>query len=109
MSTKNTNTPPRPMRPGFGPGPHGMMPGDKAKDFRGTIGKLMIYLGKYKWTILVVWTLAVASTVFSILGPKVLGTATDELFTGLTRYQVPVYRSLFSNRPDRPGYQKEVF
>jgi ATP-binding cassette subfamily B protein len=71
------------MRPGFGPGPHGMMPGDKAKDFRGTIGKLMIYLGKYKWTILVVWTLAVASTVFSILGPKVLGTATDELFTGL--------------------------
>jgi ATP-binding cassette subfamily B protein len=60
-----------------------MMPGDKAKDFRGTIGKLMIYLGKYKWTILVVWALAVASTVFSILGPKVLGTATDELFTGL--------------------------
>ncbi|MEN6470085.1 MAG: ABC transporter ATP-binding protein [Clostridiaceae bacterium] len=75
------------MRRGFGPmgpgGPRGMMRGEKAKDFKGAIGKLMGYLGKYKWTILIVWTLAVASTVFSIIGPKVLGTATDELFTGL--------------------------
>ena len=83
MSTKKTNIPVRPMRPGFGPGPHGMMPGDKAKDFKGTIGKLMSYLGRYKWTILIVWTLAIFSTVFSILGPRILGTATDELFTGL--------------------------
>ena len=83
MSTKKTNIPVRPMRPGFGPGPHGMMPGDKAKDFKGTIGKLMSYLGRYKWTILIVWMLAIFSTVFSILGPRILGTATDELFTGL--------------------------
>ncbi|HWS28474.1 MAG TPA: ABC transporter ATP-binding protein [Clostridia bacterium] len=87
MSTEKTNTPARPaqQRHGFGPGPgpRGMMPGDKAKDFKGTIGKLVSYLGKYKWTILVVWALAIASTVFAILGPKVLGTATDELFTGL--------------------------
>ncbi len=87
MSTEKTNTPARPaqQRHGFGPGPgpRGMMPGDKAKDFKGTIGKLVSYLGKYKWTILVVWALAIASTVFAILGPKVLGAATDELFTGL--------------------------
>lgn len=83
MSTKKTNIPVRPMRPGFGPGPHGMMPGVKAKDFKGTIGKLMSYLGRYKWTILIVWMLAIFSTVFSILGPRILGTATDELFTGL--------------------------
>ncbi|HMM31714.1 MAG TPA: ABC transporter ATP-binding protein [Clostridia bacterium] len=68
---------------GGGPMGRGMMPGDKAKDFKGTILKLAGYLGKYKWTILIVWTLAIASTVFSILGPKILGGATDELFTGL--------------------------
>lgn len=89
MSSEHTKRNAMPQqRQHFGPGGggpmgRGMMPGDKAKDFKGTILKLAGYLGKYKWTILIVWTLAIASTVFSILGPKILGGATDELFTGL--------------------------
>jgi len=57
--------------------------GQKAKNFRGSIAKLAGYLGAYKWLILIVWILAIISTIFSILGPKILGKATDELFTGL--------------------------
>ncbi|MEL7608904.1 MAG: ABC transporter ATP-binding protein [Bacillota bacterium] len=64
---------------------HGMMPGAKAKDFKGSMAKLIAYLGSYKWTILFVWLLAVASTVFTILGPRILGQATDELFTGVMK------------------------
>lgn len=67
-----------------GPGMMGaMMPGAKAKDFKGSIIKLAGYLGKHKWTILFVWILAIVSTVFTILGPKILGQATDVLFTGV--------------------------
>ncbi|MFA9379815.1 MAG: ABC transporter ATP-binding protein [Acetanaerobacterium sp.] len=63
---------------------HGnMMVGAKAKDFKGSIAKLVGYLGKYKATIIFVWILAIASTVFIVLGPKILGQATDELFTGI--------------------------
>ena len=68
---------------GGGPGRHGMMAGEKAKDFSGTMAKLIGYLGKYVWMILFVWLLAVISTVFTIIGPKMLGQATDVLFTGL--------------------------
>jgi len=65
-------------------GPMGMMmPGAKAKDFKGSIKKLVGYLGSYKWTILAVCLLAMASTVFMIIGPKTLGKATDELYTGI--------------------------
>jgi ATP-binding cassette subfamily B protein len=83
------NTAPKPRGPaGGGPmgGGPGMMMGavgPKAKDFGGSIKKLVGYLGKYKWTIIIVWILAIVSTVFMILGPKILGTATDELFTGI--------------------------
>ena len=78
-----------PGRPGgqrHGPGgggPMAMMRGEKAKDFKGAIKKLIGYLGAYKWAVLAVAVLAVASTIFSIIGPKILGRATDELFTGL--------------------------
>jgi ATP-binding cassette subfamily B protein len=68
---------------GGGPGMHGMMAGEKAKDFSKTMAKLISYLGKYVWMILFVWLLAVVSTVFTIIGPKMLGQATDVLFTGL--------------------------
>ncbi|AEV29222.1 ABC-type multidrug transport system, ATPase and permease component [Sphaerochaeta pleomorpha str. Grapes] len=68
---------------GGGPGRHGMMAGEKAKDFSGTMAKLIGYLGKYVWMILIVWILAVLSTVFTIIGPKMLGQATDVLFTGM--------------------------
>jgi ATP-binding cassette subfamily B protein len=60
-----------------------MMKGDKARDFRGTIGKLLEYLGAYKTGILIVLIFAVASTVFSIAGPKILGGATTILFEGM--------------------------
>lgn len=65
-------------------GGHGrMMPGEKAKDFSGTVKKLFSYIGRYKIGIFFVLICAIASTVFNIVGPKILGRATTELFTGL--------------------------
>lgn len=80
----------RPVRRGFGPG-HGhgrgpagrMMPGEKARDFKGTMGKLFALLGAFKGRLALVIFLAVGSTVFSIVGPKVLSEATTALFDGL--------------------------
>ena len=60
-----------------------MMPGEKAKDFKGTMGKLLTYLKKFLPSIVLVLVCAAASTVFSIFGPKVLGQATTKLFEGL--------------------------
>lgn len=65
-----------------GKGPMGM-PADKAKDFKGTVKQLVKYLGKHKWGVIFVWVFAVASTVFNIVGPKIMGRATTELFEGL--------------------------
>ena len=64
---------------------HGMkhMPGEKAKDFKGTMGKLAAYLKAYLPAITAVLIFSAASTVFWIIGPKILGSATDELFTGI--------------------------
>jgi len=62
-----------------------MRSGEKAKDFKGTIGRLIGYIGKYKWRVLLVWALAIASTVFTIIGPTIMGQATDELFGGVLR------------------------
>lgn len=61
----------------------GKMSGEKAKDFKGTMKKLMGYLGTYKVGICFVGIFAVGSTVFNIVGPKVLGKATTEIFNGL--------------------------
>lgn len=73
-------------RMGGGPGMHGgMRPGEKAKDFKGTISKLAAYLGRYRISIFVVILFAIGSTVFSIIGPTILGDATTEIFTGLVR------------------------
>ncbi len=67
-----------------GPMGHGRgMGGEKAKDFRGTLKKLFLYMGKYKIRFLIMLIFAVAGTVFNILGPKILGMATTELFNGL--------------------------
>ncbi len=75
----------RPRRMGHGPGhgPGGMMPGEKAKNFRGTAKKLLQYMGRYKIGVFAVLIFAIASTVFGITGPKILGNATTELFNGL--------------------------
>ena len=76
--------PKRRMRMGHGHGPGaGMAPGEKAKNFRGTIQKLIQYMGNYKIGVMVVMLFAVASTVFVFAGPKILGQATTELFNGL--------------------------
>lgn len=61
----------------------GMRGGEKAKDFKGTIHKLLAYMGNYKLAIIVVVVLAIGSTIFTVLGPKVLGQATTALSEGL--------------------------
>ena len=67
-----------------GPGGHGgMMPGEKAKDFKGTSRKILAYIGRYKIAIVLVMVCAVAGTIFNIVGPKVLSKATTEIFNGL--------------------------
>lgn len=68
---------------GHGPGGPGMHAGEKAKDFKGTIRKLLRYIGKYKAAVVFVMAFAIGSTTFSIIGPKVLGKATTEIFNGL--------------------------
>ena len=72
----------RPMR---GPmrGGHGMMPGEKAKDFKGSTLRLLSYMGKFKFALIGVLLFAVGSTLFHVVGPKILGQATTELFSGL--------------------------
>ena len=64
-------------------GPHGGMSGEKAKDFKGTMKKLINYMGRYKIAIFFVMLFAVGGTIFSIVGPKILGKATTEIFNGL--------------------------
>lgn len=67
-----------------GPGGHGgMMPGEKAKDFKGTSRKILAYIGRYKIAIVLVMICAVAGTIFNIVGPKVLSKVTTEIFNGL--------------------------
>lgn len=62
----------------------GMMPGEKAGDFKGSMLKLLAFMGKFKFALGAVFVFAIASTVFNIVGPKVLSTATTELFEGVT-------------------------
>ena len=80
--SETKHTPPR-RGPMGGMGHGGMRPGEKAKDFKGTIGKLLAYMGRYKIGLLFVLLFAAGSTVFNIFGPKILGNATTELFNGL--------------------------
>ncbi|WP_286670085.1 ABC transporter ATP-binding protein [Thomasclavelia cocleata] len=71
--------------PKFGPGGmHGMRgSGEKAKDFKGTLGKLFKYLKPYYVKLVIVLIFASASTVFAIVGPKILAKATDKLGEGI--------------------------
>ena len=70
--------------PKFGPGGmHGMRGGEKAKDFKGTLGKLFKYLRPYYFRLVIVVIFASASTVFAIVGPKILAKATDKLSEGI--------------------------
>ena len=58
-------------------------PVEKPKDFKGTVKKLVQYMGAYRIALLLVMVFAVGSTIFAVIGPKILGNATTELFTGL--------------------------
>ena len=82
-NNETTNKPPR-MR-GHGPmgGPGGRGPVEKAKDVKGTTKKLGQRLSSYKIAIIIVMIFAIGSTIFSIVGPKILGNATTEIYTGL--------------------------
>ena len=64
-------------------GGRGMMPGEKPKNLKKSLATLMRYMGKYKFGIFAVMIFAACSTVFSVVGPKILGKATTELYTGL--------------------------
>lgn len=80
MNRSNTERHPR---MGRGPGGGMMHGGEKARDFRGTMKKLLNYLGAYKISVLIVFIFAAASAVFNIAGPKILGKATTRLFEGV--------------------------
>ena len=66
-----------------GPGGPRMMAGEKARDFKGSMAKLSRYMSKYKIRFVIMFVFAIAGTVFNIVGPKILGKATTELFNGL--------------------------
>jgi ATP-binding cassette subfamily B multidrug efflux pump len=80
MSNENNNARPRRGGP-MGGGPQ--MGGEKAKDFKGSISKLAKHLSKYKTLFLLVLIFAIGSTLFSIIGPKILGNVITEIFEGL--------------------------
>ena len=65
------------------PRPGAMVPPQKSKNFKGSIKKLMSYIGRFKIQIFLVMLFAAASTVFSVMGPKILGKATTGLAEGL--------------------------
>jgi len=81
MSAENTRHR-RGMHHGHGPGGP-MMPGEKARDFKGTTGKLLRYMGAYKYGLAAVMVFAIGGTAFNIAGPQILSKATTELFNGL--------------------------
>ncbi|MEW8956739.1 ABC transporter ATP-binding protein [Clostridium sp.] len=82
----------RPMGGGKGPmGPGaGVMPVQKAKDFKGSGRRLLKYIGKYKIRLFLVLLTAIISTIFSIVGPKIMGEATTKLFEGLVAKMMKV-------------------
>ena len=74
MSEERTTRRPKRKGGGFGPG----RPAEKAKDFKGTVKKLIRYAGRYKVSLFFVIIFSVCSTIFNVVGPKILSTATTE-------------------------------
>ncbi|MEN6461276.1 MAG: ABC transporter ATP-binding protein [Syntrophomonas sp.] len=83
MSDQNSQKPNTSPRGGFGRGPGMGHPVEKAKDFQGTIKRLLEYLSPEKLNLIMVFFLAIASTLFSIVGPKIMGKATTKLGEGI--------------------------
>lgn len=79
---KEFKAPPKPRHGGHGP-MGGMAPGDKPKDFKGSMKKLINYLGRYWIAIIVVMIFAAISTIFAVAGPKIMGKVTTKLAEGL--------------------------
>lgn len=69
---------------GFGPPGGASAPVQKAKDFKGTLKRIIGYLKPYKFRLLTVFIAAISSTIFTILGPKILGKATTKIFEGVS-------------------------
>jgi ATP-binding cassette, subfamily B, multidrug efflux pump len=67
----------------MGGGPMAMIKGEKPRDFKGTLKKLVSYLSRYRGLVMLVWLFAIASAVASIVTPKILGKATTKLFEGV--------------------------
>ena len=88
----------RPQRGPMGGGPAAARPAEKAKDFRGTFKKLMRYIRAYWFSLIVMLVFAVASTVFTIIGPKILGNATNKLVEGIS--QQMVYDKVIEQLPE---------
>ena len=92
MSDSRSSTPGRLPGGVRGPGPLGggagrfAAMGARAKDFKGTMRQLFSYLKPFRPTIVVVWILALVSTAFTIVGPRIIGMVTDELVTGVSRH-----------------------
>ena len=89
-------------------GPHGgMRGGAKAKDFKGSLKKLVKYMSVYKVQMLFVAVFAVCGTVFNIVGPKILGKATTEIFNGLVSIG-RIGNGFRKNRTDPSYYSRSV-
>ncbi len=84
--TQQNNTAQQRQGPGIGPGMMGRGPAEKPKDFKKTMRTLVNYLAPYKTKIIAVILIAIVSTVFSIVGPKLLGKVTTKLVEGLLAY-----------------------
>ena len=80
MSNEQERQTRQPRKRGMG---HGMRPGEKPKDFKKSVKKLMQYIGAFKAGIFVVMFFAICSTIFNVVGPKILGKATTALSEGL--------------------------
>jgi len=97
--TANKDQQPSSPRPGGGPGRgpggpggmfgHGMAPAAKTKDFKGSFKRLAGYLRPHRWMLILIMALAVVSVSFSIVGPKILGQATNLLFEGIISKNLP--------------------
>jgi ABC-type multidrug transport system fused ATPase/permease subunit len=74
-------------------GPMMMMKGERAHDFKGTLIKLFNYLGKYRIAMIAALVIAAFSTVFGIVGPKIMGKATTALFDGVIAMNAGTARS----------------
>jgi len=90
MNMQNNNNAQTRRGPMGGHGPMGgggpmaiLRRGEKPRDFKGTMKKLIGYLGSYRIPILVMMVFSIASTIFSIIGPKIMGSATTKLFEGV--------------------------